>query len=298
MKGGRAPLSHFPPGHAGGEPPVRRHFFGPVSYARTHVFATQRSANADRWSAPRRAGPRAVHCRPPSRGAGTGPAALRTVSATPVHGSRRTPGFPPRRGHLGTGSRWWNPGERRERPVLPVGARRPPDKAREGGAPTGRTGPRGFHHRLLGVLPAARLRRAVPAPTGRTGQRSAFPCGRHHLAPSAFRVCAFHHGRGCAGGPHHEGLSRWGPAQLAGGGRHAYRRPGGSGARLSDFAPVRPSGFLPRATRGRRRARARPAPCRKSRPRPQTSCLDFDTRAGPPASRFPPLQRSRARCAT
>ena len=27
----------------------------------------------------------------------------------------------------------------------------------------------------LGVLPAARLRRAVPAPTGRTGQRSAFP---------------------------------------------------------------------------------------------------------------------------
>ena len=38
-------------------------------------------------------------------------------------------------------SRWWNPGERRERPVLPVGARRPADKAREGGAPTGRTGP-------------------------------------------------------------------------------------------------------------------------------------------------------------
>ena len=30
----------------------------------------------------------------------------------------------------------------------------------------------------LGVLPAARLRRAVPAPTGRTGQRSAFPCLR------------------------------------------------------------------------------------------------------------------------
>ena len=30
----------------------------------------------------------------------------------------------------------------------------------------------------LGVLPAARLRRAVPTPTGRTGQRSAFPCLR------------------------------------------------------------------------------------------------------------------------
>ena len=40
--------------------------------------------------------------------------------------------------------------------------------------------PRDFFHRLLalGVLPAARLRRAVPAPTGRTGQRSAFPCQR------------------------------------------------------------------------------------------------------------------------
>ena len=38
-------------------------------------------------------------------------------------------------------SRWWNPGERRSWPVLPVGARRPADKAREGGAPTGRTGP-------------------------------------------------------------------------------------------------------------------------------------------------------------
>ena len=32
-------------------------------------------------------------------------------------------------------SLWWNPGERRERPVLPVGARRPADKAREGGIP-------------------------------------------------------------------------------------------------------------------------------------------------------------------
>ena len=32
-------------------------------------------------------------------------------------------------------SLWWNPGERRGRPVLPVGARRPADKAREGGIP-------------------------------------------------------------------------------------------------------------------------------------------------------------------
>ena len=33
-------------------------------------------------------------------------------------------------------SLWWSPGERRERPVLPVGARRPADKAREGGIPS------------------------------------------------------------------------------------------------------------------------------------------------------------------
>ena len=144
----------------------------------------------------------------------------------------------------------------------------------------------------LGVLPAARLRRAVPT----RGRRSRAAVTTLHLRRSA--SAPFHHRRGCAGGPHHEGFSRWGPAQLAGGGRHAYRRPRRSGARLSDFAPVRPSGFLPRATRGRRRARARRAPCRKSRPRPQTSCLDFDTRAAPPASRSPPLQRPRARCAT
>ncbi len=40
-----------------------------------------------------------------------------------------------RAGDLSVNSPWWNPGERRERPVLPVGARRPADKAREGGIP-------------------------------------------------------------------------------------------------------------------------------------------------------------------
>ena len=35
----------------------------------------------------------------------------------------------------GFNSLWWNPGERRGWPVLPVGARRPADKAREGGIP-------------------------------------------------------------------------------------------------------------------------------------------------------------------
>ena len=62
------------------------------------------SGQFSRWGpAQRPAGPRAVHCRPPSRGAGMGPAAPRTVSAIPMYGSRRTMGFPPRRGHLGTG---------------------------------------------------------------------------------------------------------------------------------------------------------------------------------------------------
>ena len=65
---------------------------------------TPTSGQFSRWGpAQRPAGPRAVHCRPPSRGAGMGPAALRSVSAIPMYGSRRTLGFPPRRNHLGTG---------------------------------------------------------------------------------------------------------------------------------------------------------------------------------------------------
>ena len=74
-----------------------------VSQVRHHARWRRRSGNADLRSAQRPAGPRAVHCRPPSRGAGMGPAALRTVSAIPMYGSRRTLGFPPRRNHLGTG---------------------------------------------------------------------------------------------------------------------------------------------------------------------------------------------------
>ncbi len=82
--------------------------------------------------------------------------------------------------------------ERRERPVLPVGARRPADKAREGGAPTGRTGPRVFRpkrndERREATRSAGMDRRpnaawvssqavwpgciAARAPTGRTGPR-------------------------------------------------------------------------------------------------------------------------------
>ena len=81
---------------------------------------------------------------PPSAARGPGPAALRTVSAAPMCGSRRMLGFPPRRGHLGTRGP----------------SRRPPS-------------------------------------AGCADQRSAqssrwgLPCGRHYLAPSAFRVYAF-----------------------------------------------------------------------------------------------------------
>ena len=92
------------------------------------------SGNADLRSAQPPAGPRAVHCRPPSRGAGTGPAARGTVSATPTYGSRGTLGFPPRRDHLGAG-----------------------------------------------VLPAARLRRAVPT----RGRRSRAAATTLHFRRSA-----------------------------------------------------------------------------------------------------------------
>ena len=74
----------------------------------------------------------------------------------------------------------------------------------------------------LGVLPAARLRRAVPGPTGRTAQRSAFPCQRVALhggvrprrAPS--RELHFHARRGVQ----EDAIMSVSP----GGGRHARER--------------------------------------------------------------------------
>ncbi len=75
----------------------------------------RRQGNADLRSAQRPAGPRAVHCRPPSRGAGMGPAALRRC--LPFQCTDHA-------------ERW--------------------DSRREGTTSE------------LGVLPAARLRRAVP----------------------------------------------------------------------------------------------------------------------------------------
>ena len=70
-------------------------------------------------------------------------------------------------------SLWWNPGERRERRVLPVGARRPADKAREGGAPTGRTGPSVFRPKRN-----AERRKAPVLPVGGRFRRDGSPLER------------------------------------------------------------------------------------------------------------------------
>ena len=95
----------------------------------------RRAAGRTPSSGTQRCGPGACAPREPpaARGPGTGPAALRTVSATPMYGSRRTLGFPPRRDHFGTGRPSRRPpsagcaGPYREDwpevgPVLPVGA--------------------------------------------------------------------------------------------------------------------------------------------------------------------------------
>ena len=44
------------------------------------------------------------------------------------------------------------------------------------------------HVGKVGVISAGFALPRVPAPTGRTGQRSAFPCGRHHLAGRGSRA--------------------------------------------------------------------------------------------------------------
>ena len=83
---GRAPLSHFPPGHAGVEPEVRRHLFsrarrytgGPNAHRRPRRSAGT-AWNADLRSAPRPAGPRTAHRRPRKSAAGPGNADLRSA---------------------------------------------------------------------------------------------------------------------------------------------------------------------------------------------------------------------------
>ena len=69
---------------------------------------------------------------------------------------------------------------------------------------------------LVGVVPSARLRRAVPAPTGRTGQRSAFPGRRRHSS----------RGGTCRDGSH------------AGNGRYAARPAARGGAGLKTGVPL------------------------------------------------------------
>ena len=151
------------------------------------------SGQFSRWGpAQRPAGPRAAHCRPPSRGAGMGPAALRTVSAIPMYGSRRTLGFPPRRNHLGTGGP----------------SRRPPS--------AGCAGPHREDCPEVGVpLPARRsawwLGRNAPCSASawrllRLGERSCGPpCRPEAGAPNYPRAPR---GSGMRGGPAHH------PAQL------------------------------------------------------------------------------------
>ena len=137
----------------------------------------------------------------------------RTVSAIPMYGSRRTLGFPPRRNHLATGGPSRRPpsaGCADQRSAFPCLRVAPPGGLGAMRQFSVRVAPSATRRELprlrnpderclpfqctdhaerwdsrregttsqLGVLPAARLRRAVPAPTGRTGRRSAFPCLR------------------------------------------------------------------------------------------------------------------------
>ena len=87
-------------------------------------------------------------------GAGTRPAALRAVSATSMYGSRRTLGFPPRRGHLGTG------GPSRRPPSAGCAGRRPAFQAVPAFFTIGGTRFRGPVGRGAGRRPALQ---AVPA---------------------------------------------------------------------------------------------------------------------------------------
>ncbi len=92
---GEPPLSHFPPGQAGAEPPVRRHLFsrarryagGPNAHRRPRRSAGT-AWNADFRSAPRPAGPRTAHRRPRKSAAGPGNADLRSARALPMEKER------------------------------------------------------------------------------------------------------------------------------------------------------------------------------------------------------------------
>ena len=87
-------------------------------------------------------------------GAGTRPAALRTVSATSMYGSRRTLGFPPGRRHLGTGSP----------------SRRPPSAGCAGRRPAFQAVPALLHNRRYAVArpsgPRCRCKHRPSSPGG------------------------------------------------------------------------------------------------------------------------------------
>ena len=136
--------------------PERREPGGPPGELGRVGQGAPTSGQFSRWGpAQRPAGPRAVHCRLPSRGAGTGPPALRTVSATRMYGSRRRLGFPPRRDHLGTGGP----------------SRRPPSAGCAGQRPAFQAVPALFR---VGGMCSAPLREAMPV------RRPAFPSQRRH----------------------------------------------------------------------------------------------------------------------
>ena len=132
--------------------------------------------------------------RPASRGSAK-PAAM-TPSPASVSA---TPPFSCGRGERADAIMGVSPGGGRHRCAKRSERRVPPSRPddAERGVPAERGAPQ------LGVLPAARLRRAVPAPTGRTGRRSAFPCQRvalrggvrPRLAPSS--ELHFHAGGVC-----------------------------------------------------------------------------------------------------
>ena len=148
----------------------------------------------------------------------------------------------------------------------------------------------------LGVLPAARLRRAVPAPTGRTGQRSAFPCLR--VAPAgglgAVRHVQRPRGAFCdsASAPEVEESGRTVSAiPMYGSRRRRDSRREGTTSELG----VLPAARLRRAvpTRGRRSLA-----CASLRPVAWAPCAMFSVRVAPSATRraLPRLRNPDERC--
>ena len=118
-------------------------------------------------------------------------------------------------------SLWWNPRERRGRPVLPAGARRPADKVGEGGAPTGR---RVRNSAWDGAASSAQVSRSRAMPAG--GRRSKPSPRFFSLSEVRFRAPL---GARCRSErPHRENWAAWvSPRAVKAGGL----RPSGTAAR-------------------------------------------------------------------